>query len=251
MTGILSGRPAIVTGAGRGVGRGIALALASEGAEVAVLERSEDTFGDTCDEIARRGGRSIPVLCDVREPDQVTSAVATVVEQLGGVRILVNNAQMTSHGPLLELDEQDLDDGWRSGPLAALRFMQACHPHLRDGGAVVNISSGAATLAGPPGMAGYAAVKAALQTFSRAAAVEWGRDGIRVNTVQPLVTSPGYEQWLAENPDKPRSLDHVPMGRMGDAELDVGRTVVFLVGPDAGMITGTIVPVDGGSAYLR
>ena len=70
--------------------------------------------------------------------------------------------------------------------------------------------------------------------------------------MQPLVSSPGYEQWLHDNPEAAaRSLDHVPIGRMGDAELDVGRAVAFLVGPDAGMITGTIVPVDGGAAYLR
>jgi NAD(P)-dependent dehydrogenase (short-subunit alcohol dehydrogenase family) len=130
--------------------------------------------------------------------------------------------------------------------------MRVCHPHLRDGGAVVNISSGAATLAGPPGLGVYAAVKAALQTFSRAAAVEWGPDGIRVNTVQPLVASPGYEGWKREHPEEAAgSLARVPVGRMGDAERDVGRVVVFLVGPDAEMISGTIVPVDGGSAYLR
>jgi NAD(P)-dependent dehydrogenase (short-subunit alcohol dehydrogenase family) len=250
--GTLDGRPAIVTGAGRGVGRGIALALADEGALVAVTDRAEDTLGDTCDEIARRGGAAIPLVCDVRDLDAIERTVTAVVDALGGVRILVNNAQTPGDGLLLDVSEEVVDDAWRSGPLAALRFMRACHPHLRAGGAVVNISSGAATLAGPPGLGAYAAVKSALQTFSRAAAVEWGPDGIRVNTVQPLVTSPGYEQWLRDQPEAAaRSLDHVPMRRMGDAERDVGRTVAFLVGPDASMITGTIVPVDGGAAYLR
>jgi NAD(P)-dependent dehydrogenase (short-subunit alcohol dehydrogenase family) len=248
----LAGRPAIVTGAGRGVGQGIALALADEGAPVAVLDRAEDTLGDTCAQIEARGGTAIPVVCDVRDLDAVERAVAVVVDRLGGVRILVNNAQTPGAGMLLDVSEEVVDDAWRSGPLAALRFMSACHPYLRDGGTVVNVSSGTATLAGPPGLGAYAAVKAALQTFSRAAAVEWGRDGIRVNTVQPLVSSPGYEQWLREQPDAAaRSLDHVPVGRMGDAERDVGRAVVFLVGPDAAMITGTILPVDGGAAYLR
>jgi NAD(P)-dependent dehydrogenase (short-subunit alcohol dehydrogenase family) len=148
--------------------------------------------------------------------------------------------------------EDVIDDAWRSGPLAAVRFMRTCHPHLRDGGAVVNISSGASLVAGPPGLAAYAAAKSALQTFSRAAAVEWGRDGIRVNTVQPFVMTPGYEHWLQEHPEAAtRSLDHVPLGKLSDAELDVGRAVVFLVGADSAMITGTILPVDGGAAYLR
>jgi NAD(P)-dependent dehydrogenase (short-subunit alcohol dehydrogenase family) len=250
--GTLTDEPALVTGAGRGVGRGIALALAAEGASVAVVDRTEDSLGDTCAEIERRGGSAIPVVCDVRDLGAIERAVSTVVTQLGGLRVLVNNAQTPGTGSLLDVTEETIDDAWRSGPLAAFRFMRASHPHLRDGGRVVNISSGAALLAGPPGLAAYAAVKAALQSFSRSAAVEWGRDGIRVNTVQPLVTSPGYEQWLQEHPEAAaRSLDHVPTGRMGDAEADVGRTVVFLVGPDAGQITGTIVPVDGGAAYLR
>ncbi len=196
--GILAGRPAIVTGAGRGVGQGIALALAAEGASVAVLDRAEDTLGDTCEQIEARGGTAIPVVCDVRDLDAIERAVATVVDRLGGVRILVNNAQTPGTGRLLDVTEEVVDDAWRSGPLAALRFMRTCHPYLRDGGAVVNVSSGTALLAGPPGLAAYAAVKASLQSFSRSAAVEWGRDGIRVNTVQPLVSSPGYEQWLRE-----------------------------------------------------
>ena len=250
----LGDRPALVTGAGRGVGRGIALALAAEGAPVAVVDRAEDTLGDTCDEIERRGGRAIPVVCDVRDLEAIEGAVAAVVAAFGGLRILVNNAQSPGTGSVLEVTEEVVDDAWRSGPLASLRFMRTCHPHLRDGGAVVNISSGAALMAGAHGLAAYAAAKTALQSFSRAAAVEWGRQGIRVNTVQPYVMSPGYVQWLEDNPqaaERAQALEHVPLGRMADAELDVGRAVVFLVGPDAGMITGTIVPVDGGAAYLR
>jgi len=252
--GSLTGRPALVTGAGRGVGKGIALALAGEGAPVAVLDRTEATLGDTCAEIERRGGTAIPVVCDVRDLAAIESAVDAVVAAFGGLRILVNNAQIPGNGSLLEVSEQVIDDAWTSGPLAALRFMRTSHPQLRDGGAVVNISSGVSLVGGAHGLAAYAAVKAALQSFSRAAAVEWGRDGIRVNTVQPYVMSPGFEEWLQDNPqaaDKARQLAHVPMGRMADAELDVGRAVVFLVGPDAGMITGTILPVDGGAAYLR
>jgi meso-butanediol dehydrogenase/(S,S)-butanediol dehydrogenase/diacetyl reductase len=246
--------PALVTGAGRGVGRGIALALAAAGAPVAVIDRTEQTLGDTCAVIEARGGTAMPVACDVRDLDAIERSVASVVDAFGGLRVLVNNAQISASGTILTVAEDAVDDAWRSGPLAALRFMRTCHPHLRDGGAVVNISSGVTLAAGANGLCGYAAAKAALQSFSRAAAVEWGRDGIRVNTVQPYVMTPGYEEWLEDNPhaaERAMALDHVPMGRMADAEADVGRTVVFLCGPDAGMITGTIVPVDGGSAYLR
>ena len=189
-----------------------------------MLDRAEDTLGDTCAEITARGGRSIPVVCDVRDLDAIERAVGTVVDAFGGLRILVNNAQIPGDGLLLDVTEEGVDDAWRSGPLAVFRFMRVCHPHLRGGGAVVNISSGAATLAGPPGLGVYAAVKSATQTFSRAAAVEWGSDGIRVNTVQPLVATPGYEGWKQEHPEAAAaSLARIPVGRMGDAEHDVGR----------------------------
>jgi NAD(P)-dependent dehydrogenase (short-subunit alcohol dehydrogenase family) len=234
------------------VGRGIALALAGEGAPVAVLDRAEETLGDTCAEIERRGGTAVPVLCDVRDLRSIQAAVRKVLQELGALRILVNNAQFSPHGTLLEISEEAVDDGWRTGPLAAFRFMRTCHPYLRDGGSIVNISSGAAATAGPNGLAAYAAVKAAIQSFSRAAAVEWASDGIRVNTLFPLVASPGYEEWKMANPEaNVRSMQRIPMQRLGDAELDAGRAVVFLVGPDASMITGAALAVDGGGTYLR
>jgi meso-butanediol dehydrogenase/(S,S)-butanediol dehydrogenase/diacetyl reductase len=248
----LDGRPAMVTGGGQGVGRGIALALAAEGAHVAVLGRTEATLRDACDEIEERGGRATAIVCDVRELGDITHAVDAVVTELGPPRILVNNAQMFPHGTLLDLPESSLDDAWRSGPLAAFRLMRACHPHLRDGGVIINVSSGAPTLAGPPGLAGYAAVKSALQTFSRAAAVEWGADGIRVNTIMPFVWSDAFKEWEKNDPDTFSTvLDQIPLRKLGDAEHDVGRLVVFLAGPDAQMITGTGIPIDGGGTYLR
>jgi NAD(P)-dependent dehydrogenase (short-subunit alcohol dehydrogenase family) len=138
--------------------------------------------------------------------------VETVADELGGIRILVNNAQMFPHGLMLDLDETALDDAWRSGPLAAFRLMRTCHPHLRDGGVVINVSSGAPTIAGPPGLAGYAAVKAALQTFSRAAAVEWGADGIRVNTIMPFVWSDAFKEWEKNDPETFSTvLDQIPL----------------------------------------
>lgn len=249
---MLDSRPAIVTGGGQGVGRGIALALAAEGAPVAVLGRTEATLQDTCQEIERRGGQAIAVVCDVRELEDISRAVKTVVGELGGVRILVNNAQMIPHGTLLDIDETTIDDGWRSGPLAALRLMRACHQHLRDGGAVVNISSGASTIAGPPGLGMYGTVKAALQTISRAAALEWAPDRIRVNTILPFAYSPAFIEWEKHDPEGfAQVLTNIPLGKMGDPEHDIGRAVVFLVGPDSQMITGTILPVDGGGTYLR
>jgi NAD(P)-dependent dehydrogenase (short-subunit alcohol dehydrogenase family) len=101
-------------------------------------------------------------------------------------------------------------------------------------------------------MGGYAAAKEAIRVLSRAAAVEWGRHGVRVNVVLPLAESPGMGTWWEDLPEAGSGLvDRVPLGRIGDAEQDVGRAVVFLVGPDAGYITGSTLMVDGGHDYLR
>jgi NAD(P)-dependent dehydrogenase (short-subunit alcohol dehydrogenase family) len=103
-----------------------------------------------------------------------------------------------------------------------------------------------------PSRPGYAAVKSALQSFSRSAAVEWGADGIRVNTIMPLVWSEAFRQWEQNDPATFATvLDQIPLRKLGDAEHDVGRLVVFLAGPDADMITGTGIPIGGGGTYLR
>ena len=252
MSGVLDGRPAIVTGGGQGVGRGIALALAAEGAKVAILGRTESKLVDACEEITGRGGSAIPVVCDIRELDQLRDAVATVVDQLGGVRILVNNALMIPYGMLLDIEEEVIDDGWRSGPLAALRLMRLCHPHLRDGGVVVNVTSGAGYIAGPPGLGLYGTVKSAHNALNRAAAVEWAEDGIRVNAISPIAMSPAFDEWQKHDPEGfSEVLTNIPLKRMGDPEGDIGRSVVYMCGPDAGFVTGTTLTVDGGALHLR
>lgn len=252
MRGMLEDQPALVTGGGRGVGKGIALALAGEGAPLAVVGRTESTLKDTCAEIERRGGRALPVVCDIRELDQLRHTVETVVDQLGGLRILVNNALMIPHGMLLEIDEQTVEDAWTSGPLAALRLMRLCHPHLRDGGIVVNVTSGAGFAAGPPGLGMYGSVKAALNALNRSAAQEWAADGIRVNAISPMAMTPAFDEWEKHDPEGfSQVLVNVPLKRLGDPEADIGRAVVFLCGPDASYITGTTLPVDGGALHLR
>jgi len=252
MTGILEGRPAIVTGGGQGIGKGIALALAAEGAPVAVLGRTESKLKETCAQIEGRGGAAIPTVCDIRDLDQLRGVVDTVIDLLGGIRILVNNALMIPHGRFLDLDEQTIDDAWRSGPLAALRMMRLCHPHLREGGVVINVTSGAGYTAGPPGLGMYATVKAAHNAINRAAAEEWAADGIRVNAISPMAMTPAFDEWEKHDPAGfAQVLVNVPLKRLGDPERDIGRAAVFLCSPDAAFITGTTLPVDGGALYLR
>jgi meso-butanediol dehydrogenase / (S,S)-butanediol dehydrogenase / diacetyl reductase len=250
--GVLEGKRAIVTGGGRGVGRGIALALAAEGASVAVCGRTLSALEETCERIAERGGKALAVICDITDAEQLRALVEAAVEAFGGIDILVNNAMQIPHGRLIDISEELIDGAWRSGPLAALRLMRLCHPYLRRGGVVVNMSSSVSVTPDSPLRGIYSATKAALNAISRAAASEWGSDGIRVNAIMPFSNSDAMSRFLAEEPEHAATVvGQVALGRIGDPEADIGRAAVFLCGPDASYITGVTLPVDGGKVYLR
>lgn len=250
--GILENRVALVTGAGQGIGRGIAYALAAEGAALALVGRTEAKLKTTADEICSRGGHAITVVADITDPEQITAAVERSIAQLGDLDMLVNNAQEFNFGTLLDIDLDLVEAGWRSGAMATLRFMRAVHANLAGGGVIVNVSSGAVLDNNPKGIGAYAAVKAAIQSLSRAAAVEWAADGIRVNAVMPLARTPAVQaSFDAFDGLEQRLIETIPLARLGEPENDIGRAVVFLCGPDAAYITGTTLVVDGGSQYLR
>ncbi|MBW2419963.1 MAG: SDR family oxidoreductase [Deltaproteobacteria bacterium] len=250
--GTLDGKIAIVTGAGQGVGQGIAFALAGEGASIAVAGRTEAKLQDSCAEIERRGVGALPVVCDVTSKEQIEACVTRSVEHFGTVDILVNNAQVVPLGRLLDVSEESFESGWSSGPLATFRFMKACYPHLEGGGCIVNLGSSAALRWDMSGYGAYAAVKEGIRALTRAAAAEWGPDGIRVNAILPHALSPGLKWWTENNPEEAQAfVQSIPLRRIGDCEQDIGRAVVFLVGPDAGYITGHSLMLDGGQAHLR
>lgn len=249
----LTGKVAIVTGSGQGVGKGIALALASEGAAIVVAGKTESKLHDTCREVEQRGVRALPVLCEVGKPEQIDACVAKTLEAFGRIDILVNNAQSVPLGKLNDVSEKAFEAGWRTGPLATFRFMRACYPHLKASrGVVVNLASGSGFRPDPIGYGAYAAVKEATRTLSRAAACEWGPDGIRVLVIVPLAMSPGMVMWTEMVPDEATAfMQTVPLRRGGDCEKDIGRAVAMLCSDDAGYITGTTIMLDGGQAYLR
>jgi meso-butanediol dehydrogenase / (S,S)-butanediol dehydrogenase / diacetyl reductase len=250
--GTLHGKTALVTGGGRGIGRGIALALASAGAAVAVCGRSLEPLEQTVHDVISRGGQAKAIRCDVTDPAALEALVRDVVAEYGGVNILVNNALQTPRGTLLEISEETVNAAWQSGPMACLRLMRLCHPYLKGGGCVVNVSSGSSLSPDQPFRGVYAATKSAINAISRAAAVEWGPDGIRVNVLMPFGKSDSVARFIENEPDfAAQVLRATPLGRFGDPETDIGRAVAFLCGPDAGFITGTTIPVDGGRSYLR
>lgn len=246
----LQGKVALITGAGQGVGQGIAYALAAEGARIAVVGRTAGKLDETCAEIRRRGGEAQPFVCDVMVKDDVERCVAQVAEHFGAINVLVNNAQVVPLGRLLEVTDEAFMQGIDSGPLATMRMMRACYPHLRGDGAVVNCASSAAVRWDASGYGHYAAVKEAIRALTRAAACEWGVDGIRVNAIAPHAMSPGMAGWVAERPEEAAAFfKTIPLRRVGDCEKDIGRAVALLVCADAGYLTGATIPLDGGQAY--
>jgi meso-butanediol dehydrogenase / (S,S)-butanediol dehydrogenase / diacetyl reductase len=252
MTGTLDGKRAIVTGGGQGIGRGIALALAAEGAAVALAGRTEAKLLAVAAEIEKPGGTALPVVADMTRPADIQRCVAHTVSRLGGIDILVNNAQIPALGSILDVTDSEFTACWESGPLATFRMMKACRPHLRPGSVIVNLGSSTAVNPLPAGRGVYAAAKAATQTLSRVAAAEWGPEGIRVITVLPAATSPSSEAWRQANPaEYERSMASIPLRRLGDPDREIGPAVAFLCGAGASYITGTTIAVDGGQAYLR
>ena len=248
----LQGKIALVTGGGQGVGRGIALALAAEGAAIAVTGRTPAKIESTVAEIEGRGGRAIALSGDVKDEADIERTVDAVVAEFGTIDILVNNAQEVPLGPLLSMERADFDAGWRSGPLAAFSFMKACHPHLCGGGVIINLVTSAAFRFDPNNYGVYAAVKEAMRSLTRTAACEWGPQGIRVVNLMPLAASDGFQGWQAARPEEAAAfVATVPLQRVGDCERDIGRVAVFLCGPDGSYITGTTIMADGGQAYLR
>ena len=247
----LDGRTAIVTGAGQGVGQGIALALAKAGATVVVSGRTEAKLADTCALIGSAGGRALAVPADVKRADDLAALVERAVSETGGLDILVNNAQEVPLGKLGDVSDEAFQAGFESGPLASFRLMKLAHPHMkaRGGGTIFNLASSAVVRWDMTGYGAYAAVKQAIRSLSRAAAAEWGRDGIRVLALAPHAASPGLKGWIENNPKEAEAFFRtIPLGRVGECEDDIGAAVVALCDPRLGYLTGATIPLDGGQA---
>lgn len=249
--GKLEGKVALITGAGQGIGQGIALALAKEGAVIAVAGRTESKLHTTCGLLADIGARGEAVVCDVSKKDDITDAVDRTVELFGGIDILVNNANDCKPGPLSSVLDEDFERSFATGPLATLRMMQASYPHMnsRGGGVIINMVTSAAVRWDASNYGAYGSIKEGMRSLTRAAACEWGKDNIRVLNVATHAKTPALQWWMDKNPEEAAAfVAGIPLGRVGDPETDIGRAVVFLVSEDAGYLTGATIPLDGGQS---
>jgi NAD(P)-dependent dehydrogenase (short-subunit alcohol dehydrogenase family) len=244
-------RVALVTGAAQGLGFGLASAFAAEGYDIAIVDLDEAMVQAAAAKLRERGVRALGMRGDVSHRGDVDAFVARVVDELGRLDVLVNNAQTTRMKAVLDTTDEDLELTWRSGFAGSLYCMQAAFPHLRaTKGCVINLASGAG-LSAPRGYAVYAATKEAIRTLTRIAALEWGEHGVRVNVISPGAQTAALDRWAAERPEEYRARTaQIPLGRFGDPEADIGKAVVFLASPAASYITGNTLVVDGGAHYL-
>ncbi|MSO73481.1 MAG: SDR family oxidoreductase [Rhodospirillaceae bacterium] len=250
----LSGKVALVTGAGQGVGQGIALALARAGAAVAVTGRTESKLVETCAQIKAFGGKSVSIACNVRAVGDLARTVEKTAADFGGIDILVNNAQEVPLGRLMDVADEAFLGGFESGPLASFRLMKMVHPYMvkRGGGVMFNLATSAAQRWDMSGYGTYAAVKQAIRSLTRAGAAEWGPDGIRVLTIAPHADSPALKWWIANRPaESAEFFKTIPLGRIGECERDIGNAIVALCGPEMGYLTGATIPLDGGQANFH
>jgi NAD(P)-dependent dehydrogenase (short-subunit alcohol dehydrogenase family) len=257
LDGRLSGKVAIVTGAGRGIGRAIALDYAREGASVVVASRTASTVESVVAEIEAAGGTAIGLTVDVGARDQIGRMVDDTVERFGGIDVLVNNAQgfgtraepagSPGHIALEDFPEDTWDYTFQTGLKATLFCMQAAFPHLRErGGKIINFGSGNG-IGAMKGTAAYNATKEAIRSLTRTAAAEWGKYDICVNVIVPTMATDSAEAFFEARPGiREKLAQQIPLRRFGDVDRDIGPVAVFLASSDSDFITGQAIHVDGG-----
>ena len=261
--GFLTGKTAIITGAGRAVlsdgkcgsiGYGIATAYAKEGANLVITGRNMKKLEDAKQELESLYGiRVLAVQADVNAGADNEAVVNEVVRQavdtFGRIDVLINNAQASASGvPLAQHTTEQFDLALYSGLYAAFYYMKACYPYLVETkGTVINFASGAG-LFGNYGQCAYAAAKEGIRGLSRVAATEWAKDGVNVNVICPLAWTAQLEQFEKAYPDAFKAnVKMPPAGHFGDSELEIGRVCVQLANPDFKYLTGETLTLEGGT----
>jgi NAD(P)-dependent dehydrogenase (short-subunit alcohol dehydrogenase family) len=246
----MEGRNVLVTGAARGLGAAMSLALAGQGANVAVFDSAEGSSTTVPAEIEQLGPRSMYIQGDVTRRSDCDAAVAAVVKDWGGLDVLVNNAGIALNGPAETISMDDVQRVFDIDVFGMLACSQAAFSALRTSrhAAVINIASMAGLVVlRPQKHIGYNAAKAAVVMLTKTLAIEWAEAGIRVNAIAPgYMTSPAVELLRAERPGDWESwMEAVPLKRAGEPS-ELGGAAVFLASDASSYVTGAVLVVDGG-----
>ncbi|HEY0502915.1 MAG TPA: glucose 1-dehydrogenase [Lysobacter sp.] len=243
----LAGKVAVVTGASKGIGAAIAVALAAEGASVVVNYASSQAGADAVvDRITQAGGQAVAVKADVSKAAQAQALVDAAVQRFGRLDVLVNNSGVYSFAPLEDITEAEFHRHFDINVLGLLLTTQAAAKHLGEGGSVINISSVVTTIT-PPGSAVYTATKGAVDAITGVLARELGPRGIRVNAINPgMVETEGVHAAEIIGSDfHAGAIAQTPLGRIGQPD-DIAAIAAFLASDDARWVTGERVTASGG-----
>lgn len=251
-TDLFEDRPVLVTGAGRGIGRGIALRIAELGGDVVVNDIDGDSAAATADAIEDRGQRAVALPADVGDSDEVEAMVGTAIDELGTIRHVVNNAATKNYHDLVDIPVEDWNRVLRvnlTGPMLVARTV--ARGLLAEGldGSVANISSVGA-FRPQPGAGSYCPSKLALVSLTAQMALEWAADGIRVNAVCPgLIWTEASDPVYSDDDLRDARLEYVPVKRVG-RPADVADMVVYLLAPGNDFLTGEAIFLDGGQRLI-
>ncbi|MBQ9061560.1 MAG: SDR family oxidoreductase [Eubacterium sp.] len=252
--GLLDGKVAVISGGTQGLGLGIAHVFGREGAKVAVIGRTPSKAEAFDKDMAERGYEAMSYVGDVTSKETVEKFITAVVEKWGTVDIDINCAGIYIPATVMETTDEILYKTFDISVKGSLYMMQACYPyfHKQGSGKVINWGS----IAGNQGLelhTSYSISKAALQGLTRVAALEWARENIQVNCVNPAGDSPLWREWEANQPPEmvEAFLNQIPAHRMGDAEEDIGRAIAALCSDYCNWITSRTIWLDGGQGATR
>jgi NAD(P)-dependent dehydrogenase (short-subunit alcohol dehydrogenase family) len=248
----LAGKAALVTGAGVGIGRAIALKMASEGARVMVVDLNEETAEETAALICDAGGEAIVFTADVSDESRVSNMVKTTVDRFGSIDIACNSAAVSrGSGPIHTFEKTVFDQTLElclTNTFLCMKHEVEAMLGQEQGGSIVNISSNA-SLRGQPYNTAYAAAKSGVNLLTKSAAAEYGHKGIRINAVSPgVIRTPGVERYFEEQPKIAEGLKQAAVMRRLGEPSEIAEAVCFLASDRASFITGQLLSVDGGGA---
>ncbi len=243
---------AIVTGGGSGIGRATCLRLnqdslrrEGEGAKILVVDIVAERVEAVCAELGAAGATAVGAVADITRPESSIAVAERAAQAFGGLDVLVNNAGRGKRVPLSELELSDWDDVFALNVRAQWLLAKAAYPMLRKSrGCIVSVGS-VSGLHAQPGLGPYSSAKAAVIMLTRQMALEWGPEGIRVNSVSPGVIHTPLVDWIYRDPErKAARTKFIPQGRVGTPE-DIANVIAFLAGPDADYLQGENIVVDG------